>query len=68
MSTLEFYLARAQQCALDADETGLENVRERHLRARSAWLAMADKLERTTTARADAAAEKAAAQLSPYEA
>ena len=65
MSTLEFYLTRADECARDADETALVNVRERHLRARAAWLAMAEKLERTTTARAVALAEKAAAPCAP---
>ena len=65
MSTLEFYLTRADQCARDADETALVNVKERHLRAQAAWLAMAEKLERTTTARAVALAEKAATQYSP---
>ena len=65
MSTLEFYLTRADECARDADETALVNVRDRHLRARAAWLAMAEKLERTTTARAVALAEKAAAPYAP---
>jgi hypothetical protein len=59
MSTLEFYLARAEQCAKDASETRLDNVRERHLRSREAWLAMADKIERTNESRATAAAHKA---------
>jgi hypothetical protein len=61
VSTLEFYLTRAAQCGNDAEETTLINVRERHLRARDAWLVMAERLEQTTTARAVAAAEKAAA-------
>ena len=59
MSTLEFYLARADQCAKDAGETMLDNVRERHLRSREAWLAMAEKIERTNESRATAAAQKA---------
>ncbi len=61
MSTLEFYLTRAAECERDAEATSLVNVRERHMRARHAWLAMAEKLELTTTARAKTAAEKAAA-------
>jgi hypothetical protein len=59
VSTLEFYLIRAEQCAKDAEETGLDNVRDRNLRARDAWLLMADKLERTNESRAEAAALKA---------
>jgi hypothetical protein len=62
VSTLEFYMNRAEQCAVDAEETALINVRERHLRARDAWLAMAEKLELTTNARAQAMAEKSAAE------
>ncbi len=63
MSTLEFYLIRADQCARDAEETSLDNVRDRNLRAREAWLQMADRLERTNESRAEAAAYKAEAAL-----
>jgi hypothetical protein len=59
VSTLEFYLTRADQCAKDAEETNLDNVRDRNLRARDAWLLMADKLERTNESRIEAAAIKA---------
>ncbi len=60
MSTLEFYIDRAAQCARDAEASNLDNVRERHLRSRSAWLAMAERLELTNRARETLAAEKAA--------
>ena len=60
MSTLEFYLTRADECARDAEQTALVNVKDRHLRAQAAWLAMADRLRQTADARAVVAAEKAA--------
>ena len=59
MSSLEFYLARAEQCARDADATPLVNVKELHLNARAVWLDMAQRLERTTEERAVVAAHKA---------
>jgi hypothetical protein len=61
MSTREFYNARADECARDASNTTLENVRERSLRAQKAWLDMAQRVERSEGLRAKAAAEKAAA-------
>jgi hypothetical protein len=42
--TSDFYLNRAAECAREARETRLENVRERCLRAEAAWMAMADRL------------------------
>jgi hypothetical protein len=59
MSSLEFYHARAEQCARDAEATSLVNVKELHLNARSVWLDMAERLERTTEERAVVAAHKA---------
>jgi len=47
-----FYVARAAECAADAERTALENVRARCLRAEAAWLAMADRLDRIETMRA----------------
>jgi len=55
----DFYLARAEECAREARETRLSNVRERCLRAESAWRAMADRLLRTGADRLRQAAEKA---------
>jgi hypothetical protein len=43
-ATVTFYLSRAAECARDAQETNLVNVRERALRAEAAWQAMADRL------------------------
>lgn len=48
----DFYLARAAECALEADTTVLGNVRERALRAEAAWLAMAARVERGESLRA----------------
>jgi len=50
--TKAFYLARAAECAADAQSTVLENVRDRCLRSQAAWLAMADRLDRIETMRA----------------
>ena len=63
MSTRDFYNARAAECARDAENTTLDNVRERSLRAEKAWLDMAQRVERSETLRAKAAAEKAATLL-----
>ncbi|MBO9378240.1 hypothetical protein GG804_15835 [Sphingomonas histidinilytica] len=58
-ATSDFYLARAAESALLADATDLANVRDRWLRAESAWRAMAEKLVRSESKRAEAAIEKA---------
>lgn len=59
-ATSDFYLARAAQSQREADETTLDNVRDRCLRAESAWRAMADRLLRSETERQRQAADKAA--------
>jgi hypothetical protein len=61
MSNLEFYLARAAEARADADNAGLDNVRDRCLRAAAAWDAMAARAHRGDTFRAKLAAEKEAA-------
>jgi hypothetical protein len=43
---VDFYLRRAAECARDAQETNLVNVRSRSLRSEAAWRAMADRLAR----------------------
>lgn len=58
--TSDFYLARAAECAREAETTVLENVKERCLRSREAWLAMANRLRRGEQMRNAAAAEKQA--------
>ena len=52
--------AHAAQAAADAAAATLDNVRARCLRAEAAWLAMADRIERTERARQRREAEKAA--------
>ena len=62
-ATRDFYLIRASECARDAENTTLGNVRERCLRAEAAWLTMADRLARSETMRDSLAAEKARVAL-----
>jgi hypothetical protein len=57
--TSEFYLARAAECAHEAEATVLENVRERYLRSEAAWLTMANRVQRGEAFREGTAAEKA---------
>ena len=57
--TSEFYLARAAECAREAEATVLTNVRERCLRSQEAWLSMASRLRKGERLRAEAAAGKA---------
>jgi hypothetical protein len=57
--TSDFYLARAAECAREAEATVLANVRERALRSREAWLSMANRLRKGEAMRDQAAAEKA---------
>lgn len=56
----EFYLARADECALEAQSTKLANVRDRSRRAEAAWRAMADQSAQRETERNSQLAEKAA--------
>ncbi|MFT3966342.1 MAG: hypothetical protein QM690_10715 [Sphingobium sp.] len=68
MSVLsDTYLARATQCAREAREATLENVRERSLRAEAAWRAMADRAISTDQARLRHQVEKARALASANE-
>lgn len=60
MSEVQFYRTRAAQCRAEADAATLDNVRERCLRAEAAWVAMAERGERTDQMRADRDAAKAA--------
>ena len=57
----EFYLERASEARRDADQTPLQNVRDRCLRSETAWLEMAARVERTDQLRASKLAEKALA-------
>jgi hypothetical protein len=56
----EFYLERAAEARRDADQTPLQNVRDRCLRAAAAWEQMAARVERTGRMRAETEAKKAA--------
>ena len=58
----ETFLARAAQAKAEADMATLDNVRERCLRAASAWDQMASRAERAEKMRADLIREKAEAQ------
>ena len=59
MSTLSFYLERAEACRLEADGSALNNVRDRCLSAAAAWDSMADRARRTQSYRVAHDAEKA---------
>lgn len=55
---IDTYLARANEARADAESATLENVRERCLRAETAWRAMADRVVRTETMRATSQAAR----------
>jgi hypothetical protein len=57
----DFYLARAAEARNDAEAATLDNVRERCMRAATAWEAMAARAHRSDAFRAKQAAEKEAA-------
>ena len=61
MNESNLYRTRAEQCRAEADAATLENVRERCLRAESAWIAMAERGERAYAMRTAREAEKAVA-------
>ena len=62
MTDCSVFLARAAEARHDAEQATLENVRDRCLRAESAWMAMADRAQRVDQMRADTLAEKEAAK------
>jgi hypothetical protein len=49
----DFYLSRAEEARMGAEEAGLDNVRDRWLRAEAAWTEMADRAGRTEAARSE---------------
>lgn len=59
-ATQKFYSDRAAQARRDAEAAGLDNVRDRHLRAAAAWDVMAARLLRTEKMRAETEVRKAA--------
>ena len=60
-ATNEFYRTREAEARRAAQEATLDNVRDRHLHAASAWAAMAVRGEKTERRRAETDARKAAA-------
>lgn len=55
--TLEYTLARAEECTAAAASCDLEMVRDRYLRSAKAWQDMADRMVRIETLRRHAAAD-----------
>jgi len=62
-TSLQFFLARAEQARAEAEAATLEHVRERCQRSEAAWLALADKARRSERLREEEAERKAAAQV-----
>jgi hypothetical protein len=58
----DFFLARAADARSEATAATLDNVRDRCLRAATAWDAMAARARKTEVLRAKNEAEKAAAE------
>lgn len=58
-TTSEFYMARADECAREAANATLANVRDRAQRSEAAWRSMADRLIRGEAMRDTLAADKA---------
>jgi hypothetical protein len=58
--TNEFYRSREAEARREAADATLDNVRDRHLHAASAWAAMAVRGEKTERRRAETDARKAA--------
>ena len=52
MKDRDLYLQRAAEARADADRADLANVKERCLRAETAWLVMAERADRTERLRA----------------
>ena len=58
-SQLDFYLARVEQARAEAEAATLDHVRERCERSEAAWLALADRAEKSEQRRGAEAARKA---------
>lgn len=57
--TSDFYLSRAAECAREAGETRLDNVRDRCLRSEAAWRTMAERVLRSEISKSKLEADKA---------
>jgi len=64
-SNLQFFQARADQAAAEAEAATLEHVRERCRRSQSAWQALADRAERSERMREAEVRRKAEAAAEP---
>ena len=66
--TFEFYQARADEAAADAQKATLENVRERALRAEKTWRGLAEQARGVAEQRAKTEREKAAQRAAEAQA
>ena len=57
--TFEFYDARANEAAAEAEKATLDNVRDRNLRAEKTWRGLANQARRVLIDRATAEEERA---------
>ena len=57
--SFEFYEARAQEAALEAEAATLDNVKNRNLRAEKSWTRLAELARKVTLDRAKAQQAKA---------
>jgi hypothetical protein len=62
-TSLQFFLARAEQARGEAEEATLDHVRERCRRSEAAWQALADRAQRSEHLREEEAKRKAEAGL-----
>jgi hypothetical protein len=58
-TNLQFFLARAEQARVEADSATLDHVRERCRRSEAAWMALAERAERSEVLKVAEAARKA---------
>jgi hypothetical protein len=59
-SNLQFFLARAEQARAEGEAATLEHVRERCQRSEAAWMALADRAQRSEMLRVEEQKRKAA--------
>jgi hypothetical protein len=51
LSNASFFLTRAEQARVEADQASLNNVRERCRRSEAAWMVLADRAQRAERVR-----------------
>jgi hypothetical protein len=64
-TSLEFFVARADEARAEAEGATLEHVRERCRRSEAAWTALADKARRSERLRNEEQERKAASAVAP---